>query len=166
MSPSEPVALLDGPTRARNSAWPVAPVLISVPALASPRRRPTAFREDEPRAAAPRPRPTARRRRRLRREVRMVGVALVVALPLSWTFWSVPWPGAPAGADEPGVLAGSPAQAEAPPIVSLRLEPISPTTASVSAAAGHAPHKDRGPVALPGYIIPDDGSEEVVHAGS
>jgi hypothetical protein len=101
----------------------------------------------------------------LRREVRVTGVILLVLLPLSWMVSTFPWGRAVASSraivtnrQRPALPVG-----ECPPIVSLRIEPVALALPSVVPAH---PQEIQGPVALPGYIIPDDGSEETAHAGS
>jgi hypothetical protein len=48
---------------------------------------------------------------------------------------------------------------EGPPVISISVEPIG--TLPQAGTNGELP-----PVILPGYLLPDDGSEESAHAGS
>jgi hypothetical protein len=123
-----------------ESALPVLPILIRVPAVST---RPLSSAESARRKG---------RRRRLRREVRMAGTVLLLGLPLSWTILSIPW-NRPATASAPKRGAAMPsaelAAADTPPLIELTLEPAAPVV----------PARDpQPPVALPGYVIPDDGS--------
>jgi hypothetical protein len=52
---------------------------------------------------------------------------------------------------------------EAEPTVSLKLEPVA---AAVTTLAPPAAQEVLGPVALPGYVLPVEGSVEAAHAGS
>jgi hypothetical protein len=172
MSPLEPVALL-GPKEARNPARHLAPLLIQVPDLSASARRPAWLLDGEnARTVRTRtgPRPQARRKRRLRKEVRVTGAMLLIFLPTSWVCWSVPWERAAAmivGRTEKVVVTEAVTAAmiarKADPIHSLRLEPV----VSATSAVNSSPVREiLGPVALPGYILPVDGSEEAAHAGS
>lgn len=121
----------------------IAPVLIQVPALTARGRRPT--------------RPL-RRRRRLRREIRIAGSAVLLGLPLAAA--ALIFGGARSAALPPdeGTRSFAPAGAEAPPRVSIAM-PIE-TDPPI-------PRRDLvPPVQLPDYVLPDDGSEEATHAGS
>ena len=172
MSPLEPVALL-GPTQARKPAWPIAPVLIQVPDLSAAARRrawDSAGDRFRPRPSSGRqPRAQVRRKRRLRKEVRVMGALLMIVLPASWLFWNVPWERAAAANAGRVVAKKAIASAivvrggEAEPIVSLTLEPMA---SSASPAKASPAREILGPVALPGYILPVEGSEEAAHAGS
>jgi hypothetical protein len=97
-------------------------------------------------------------RRRLRREIRLAGYALMMAAPL--TLAALLLAGAPAtDARSADGSAGSRSRITAsirPPAVFLSLEPaiLAPATSS-----------PESPVVLPGYLLPDDGFEEPAHAG-
>jgi hypothetical protein len=130
----------------------IVPVLIQVPVVpellhaeASGQRRPRVARPGV-RAHSP--------RRRLRREVRAAGLAILVAVPLTLACLR-PLMSRPTaeGESHPPVTAADPLR---PPAVSIFLEP-----------SGLSPYVDvNPPVVLPGYLLPDDGSEEPAHAGS
>jgi hypothetical protein len=146
--------VLCGPTRVWDPVRPIGPVLIQVPALSSSSQH---WRRTATRTAV-------RRRRRLRREVRLAGTAfLLFVVPLAW-----------------GILTVGRSDAEQP-AVSARLtgiEIVSPSFAAAdessrvtgptepSAAAPGVLRERQTPVVLPGYVLPDDGSEEPAHAGS
>lgn len=135
----EPSALC-GPASARNPIPTMASVLIQVPALGGRARRP----------AGPR-----RRRRRLRREFRVAGSALAFALPMAWAFLTC-WGGQP---DAPSLPMGPTRvqAAEVRPVATLTVEP----------ALATYPQDSEAPIVRPaGYLLPDDGSEGVAHAGS
>jgi hypothetical protein len=143
-----------------------APVLIRVPALAGSRPHVRV------RPARLRPRPVVgvpARRRRLRREVRVAGSALLFCVPMAFgllTFWGPPR--SSAGASAPSAsIAASPAvapQAESaarreasPPLATISFEPLVEPT---------RPEDPKVPVVRPaGYLLPDDGPEESAHAG-
>lgn len=96
-------------------------------------------------------------RRRLRREIRMAGTALLLIAPLAFAAILLASPRGVAMAsraqstpDDPGRLISR------PPAISLMIEP--PTGFRVDTEP---------PVVLPGYVLPDDGAEteELSHAG-
>ena len=97
-----------------------------------------------------------KKRRRLRKEVRLVGSAVLLTATTTFgvlglsggiaTSRSAAPASSPEGADEP------------PPVISLSLEPIGVGATSVELAAPV--------VRTAGYVLPDDGTEEVSHAGS
>lgn len=98
-------------------------------------------------------RPFASGRRRLRREWRLAGSVLTLALPLALTALLLRTAPATGRASDgpradPAVLHAN------PPGVTLAVESVTP--------AGLVP---AAPVVLPGYLLPDDGAEEPVHAG-
>ena len=99
-------------------------------------------------------------RRRLRREIRLAGYALMMAAPL--TLAALLLAGAPAAdARSADGSAGPRSRITAsirPPAVFLSLEPaiLLPATSTSS---------PESPVVLPGYLLPDDGFEEPAHAG-
>jgi len=140
-----------GLSPARGHARPVMPVLIRVPALhaiPSLTRRP----------AGPAP---ARGRRRLRREVRLVGSALLIGMTTTLgllPMWAGRGPGRALAASAAPAPASSPAAAASPverePVASLS-PAIEPTT----------PREFAHPVVLFGVIVPDDGAEEASHHG-
>jgi hypothetical protein len=140
----EPGAL-GRPAPARSASCPIAPVLIQVPALpCSARGR---------RSSRP-----VRRRRRLRREVRIAGSALLLGLPLAAAALMLGGARSSALTPDEGPTRPATAGAEGPPVVSIAM-PIDPEPpASVRESVP--------PVQLPDYVLPDDGSEEATHAGS
>lgn len=128
--------------------------MIRVPAVRSPvaARRVAAAPSARFRSRTGR-RPYVATRRRLRREWRLAGGVLSLALPLALAallLRTAPAAGRPT--DGPG-LATAAARTN-PPAVTLAVEGV---TAAGSAFAA--------PVVLPGYLLPDDGAEEPVHAG-
>lgn len=133
------------------------PVLIQVPAVSGGPHRPRSS------ASWARVRPTARRRR-LRREVRWTGYALLATMPLAFAILLF-------GGGRPSVSLASSAmpqqiatppenesssEATRPPSISITIEPTSPPS-MVDVEA---------PVDFPGYLLPDDEREESAHAGS
>ena len=132
----------------RGMAYSIVPVLIRVPALPSAPRRPGRF--------AP-----TRRRRRLRREVRAVGSAVLVGLSATlgllpiWGLRSL----ASSTSAGPALASTSlsiPTPADREPVVSLcpTLEPASTPSLGDQGAS----------VVLHGFIVPDDRGEEAPHA--
>ena len=135
----EPSTLLT-PTRRGPSTAP--PVLISVPNLA-------------PASRGPRPRV---RRRRLRREIRVAGYALLAILPLSTAFVTfggdkLP-PLAPRLTAEHRVASVERGDRQAPVISLAPLEPVVSVRRDLDA-----------PVILPGYLLPADTPEESSDGG-
>jgi hypothetical protein len=141
----------------RTSDRPVVPILIQVPALPalmSPSARPSL----RVRAATS----PHRRRRRLRREVRVAAYAMMLAAPLVsaplwiWGEWSSTAPRA--ARPEPACAADGKdlAVAHHPPVISISIEPATGVTGAEA----------EPPVVFPGYLLPDDDSEEPAHAGS
>ena len=118
-------------------ARPMMPILIQVPALSRSTRRPRTSR------------------RRLRREVRYAGLALMSLMPLGVLFLML---GGARPADRPMVVAaalgvndlggGLPASS---PRITLLFDPTAPA--------------ETVPVNFPGYLLPVDGPEDPVHAG-
>jgi hypothetical protein len=150
-------------------------LLISVPRVAAPRVRPEGTMRLRPIGRGRSPaRPG---RRRLRREVRLAGWALlslvpllgagtldwgslrsrVLALPVSIALATNRDRAEVAAAIAPELPAGEPVSpTNAPPVVVLSIEP----------ALG-APVSDAEiPVVFPGYLLPDDSLEEPAHEGS
>ena len=128
------------PTRRRASA-PL-PVLISIPNLATASRKPQA----------------ATRRRRLRREVRVAGYALLAILPPSMAFLAFGGDGrSPLSASlaaEPRATSTE-ADARRAPVISLApLEPVITLQRDLNT-----------PVILPGYLLPADTPEESSNGG-
>jgi hypothetical protein len=119
------------------------PVLISIPNIA-------------PAARARRPRPRARRR--LRREVRAVGYALLVIMPLSMAFATfggdkLPPLASNRIAEDPATSAEGPTRRAS--VISLApLEPVVTVQGEFEA-----------PVFLPGYLLPADTPEESSDGG-
>ena len=143
----------------------LAPVLIRVPDLSAAAGAARRRRRAEGRQSL-------RRKRRLRKEVRLVGSAfLLLCAPLAWSILTSVGPhhhhhqAEPVGVsaqlmsiemDGPAFASASPG--EAPRRVPRPVEPALATPAR--------PRDDMAPVVLPGYVLPDDGSEEPAHAGS
>lgn len=140
------------PSRSFDPARPMIPVLIEVPTLivVTPRPRPAAHRPS--------------RRRRLRREVRLVGATLAFALPLSWALLTF-WPSRP----EPAMASAEGARPDPEPAstrLALRSDAPPAVTISLEASAVAQPHEDARPAVLPsGYLLPDDDVEEPFHEG-
>lgn len=125
------------------------PILIEVPALAGQWRSKTSW-------------PRAPRRRRLRREVRMIAMALIFAIPMSWAFVSV-WQFQSANPKSDAPVPSGPAVSS-----ELAIGTVVPRV-SISLEAGSASGglEFHAPVAVPaGYILPDDATQEPAHAGS
>jgi len=132
-------------TLSRPRAFEALPVLISIPNLAITSRgvRPKV------------------RRRRLRREVRLAGYALLAILPVSMALvalagdrWSPRAPGLTV--ERRGGLVES--STNRPPTCSISLEPLEPVIVNV--------HRElEAPVILPGYLLPADTSEESSDGG-
>ncbi len=151
-----------------------APVLILVPHV-----RPSSTRHWKPAgftAVSPRPREVRRPRRRIRRQVRVAGYALLGLLPLllAWSHWtsalsshhpgshllSLPWHRSEGEVAEdetrPGAWNSAAAATAFPARVLLSIEPL-----------GTAADSDtETPVVFPGYLLPDDHHEEPAHEGS
>jgi hypothetical protein len=129
------------------------PVLIEVPALRPARPRPGHSRRRPPSGPG---------RRRLRREIRVAGYALLSVLPLALASASLLGGrqaavfGAVRAAARGGSVGSDLARALAPPAISITIEP----------AGLSAPAEPEPPVVFPGYLLPDDGPEESAHAGS
>src|SRR5215217_8145860 len=142
------------PRSTREPARPVVPVLIQVPALSSRTRASV-------RAALRSQRRPAARRRRLRREIRMVGCTILMASPFVLASLLI-WGGRPnvlLASSRPEVDAAcvdGPGTSVRPPAISISIEP--------SAGVPFAEYEP--PVVLPGYLLPDDNCEDTAHAGS
>jgi hypothetical protein len=123
-------------TPARRRSAPL-PVLISIPTLET----------------ASQPRRVRVRRRRLRREVRVAGYALLILMPLSMAFATF------TGDKRPFLTASPlPEHAEtADPQTSISLSPLEPIVA--------ADRQADEPVILPGLLLPVDASEESSDGG-
>lgn len=125
---------------------------------------------------APRLRGVRHPRRRLRRQVRIAGYALLALLPflLAWSHWtdarSIRLPGSrlpsptsrqpglevPDGGTDSGAWISASAATTSPAPILLSIEPV-----------GTAVDSDtETPVVFPGYFLPDDHHEEPVHEGS
>ena len=136
---------------ARGHARTRVPVLIQVPALptASTRRGPS----------------PVRRRRRLRREVRVVGSALLIGMTTTLgllPMWGGRTPGRVLAAAIPAAEAPAPAPTPAGASAPAESEPIASLSAAIEPAA---PRDLAQPVVLYGIILPDDGAEEATHGG-
>jgi len=147
-------------SRPAFSASTVLPVLIQVPAIPA-----TLHRQRWGKSAGgvrnDTRRPGSRPRRRLRREVRLTGYALLCIVALIWLPRMLLLRSESAavethsgrGAAHRGRDRAAYATA---PAISISIEP---TTL--------APYADvEPPVVFPGYLLPDDGCEEPAHAGS
>ena len=131
--------------RTRAQARPLAPILIRVPTLGT---RPHTL-------ASP------RGRRRLRSEVRVASLTLLVAMPLSWTLFTVARIG-PARDQEPAATVASAVHPTASPVDDA---PIATIGLMVSEPAPDAAEMEAPTVTPAGYLLPDNGPEETVHAG-
>ncbi|WZO98878.1 hypothetical protein EP7_000469 [Isosphaeraceae bacterium EP7] len=121
--------------------------------------------------------PVRRRRRRLRREVRAVGIGLLTCLPITWILAGAVGSRVDLTRPSGSVEADAKGPPAAMPVVLLSLEPVSDGPDAVagrsvevrdqddtSPAATIGPHES---VQMPGYLLPVDGNsaEEVPHAG-
>lgn len=164
-----------GPAPARDAGQPIAPVLIQVPAL--PRAR-GASRRPSRQYVGPSRTAGVRRRRRLRREVRVAGSAILFGVPMAWamlTLWS---PGtsadaAPQGAEPArvAVAARDPEIRQGPRtdcVVSGEVVDDGPPWATISLEPTRTsqPGELTSPVVEPaGYLLPAESGEETFHAG-
>ncbi len=101
-----------------------------------------------------------RRRRRLRREVRLLGYTFLTAMILKamapWAMTPASTPLSPLMSVGTGLSRSDQRATIAPPLVSISIEPLSPAPVGKANLA----------VVLPGYLLPDDGpAEEPTHAG-
>ena len=137
-------------SHAHAQARPSAPVLIRVPTLSSRARKPA--------------RPAVGRvRRRLRSEVRVASLTLLVAMPMSWALFTFAQIG-PARASEPMPATTSTVQPPASPTddapvatIGLMVSEPAPSPAVMDA--------DAPTLAPSGRLLPHDGPEEMVHEG-
>jgi hypothetical protein len=147
---------LVAPARSVPPALPtLGPVLIRVPTLGRDQRR---------RGSHSGGRTLVGRRRRLRREVRVTATAFLVVGPLGLAmavFQGAGPPSQPAVAARltgiefvAGSFAPEEPHAQSLPVLAPALRVSVPAKRPVDAA-----------VVLPGYVLPDDGSEEPAHAG-
>jgi hypothetical protein len=145
------IRALSGPVRVREPApvRPIGPVLIQVPALRTPGARTP---------ARPSARTAMRRRRRLRKEVRIAGSALLLGTPVACALMFL-FAGDPEPAGVPARLMGIEGFASADEIPRPPA-PVAPVI-TVPRPTGAAD----APVVLPAYVLPDDGSGEPTHAG-
>jgi hypothetical protein len=131
------------------------PVLIRIPDLSS--QRPTKAVHSRFHARV------QPRKRRLKREVRWVGTAMLCGMPLLWgasLIFGGDSPRAASSARSTDAVANPTAAAfhlADPPVVSISLEP---------AGTPHTEESDAPVVRPAGYILPEDGSEEAIHEGS
>jgi hypothetical protein len=136
-------SILPTPARRRTPAAP--PVLIQVPNLGP---SPRAFR-----------RPV--RRRRLRKEVRIVGIALLALFPIAFTLFTFGGDKLPSRRASRLTVEHPEAQAEPEPATRqpgvISLAPLEPV---VTIRRELDP-----PVILPGYLLPADASEEPSDGG-
>ncbi len=84
----------------------------------------------------------------------MLGAALLLIAPLTFAAILLASPRGWAETSRPELNPGRPTQAAWAPAVTLMIE----------APAGYRADAE-SPVVLPGYVLPDDGSEEPFHAG-
>lgn len=131
-------------------ARPIVPILIQVPNLRAPGRRPG----------------PARRRRRLRKEVRVAGLTMMSVLPVGFLLLAL---GGAQPVERPARWS-APRRAEVVRIASAiaRVAPAPEPAAApdVSAALSDAPIASApAPVVFRDYLLPVDGSEEPDHAG-
>jgi hypothetical protein len=131
------------PTRRRPVAAP--PVLISIPNLATPSRGPRT------------------RRRRLRREIRLVGYALLAILPVSMALVSfagerLPTTAAGLSIERQESLASTEAEPAVRRVAVISLEPLEPVVVTVR-------RELPTPVILPGILLPADTPEESSDGG-
>lgn len=91
-------------------------------------------------------------RRRLRREIRTAGAALLMIAPLVFAGILLSSPRGSANASQTRT---TPERISRPPAISLMIE-APPSGFRTDAEP---------PVVLPGYVLPDDGAEEPSHAG-
>jgi hypothetical protein len=143
---------------AHSSSGLRTPLLIQVPAVrpvTRRARRPSASATARVRASSL-PYARIQPRRRLRREVRVAGSALLVVVTLALAAILLGRaPGKPVAREDSG--RAPIATALRPPTVSISIEP----TFQVPVALP----EPEPPVVLPGYLLPDDGVEEPGHAG-
>jgi hypothetical protein len=171
---SEADTLLTMPSTRADRAVPRSlALLIEVPEVKvrrTRRARPRVADHQETRRASP-----VHRKRRLRREVRIAGCAILALAPLL-SAYRMDWSGRPGR-----VLACSIAEATAPGQPLERgadrreafgqsaLPPVSSAGVVVISIepAVAAPGTDtKVPVVFPGYVLPDDSREETTHEGS
>lgn len=160
-----------GPAPARDAGQSVAPLLIQVPAL--PRARGAARRPSR-QFASPSRSAGVRRRRRLRREVRVAGSAILFGVPMAWamlTLWN------------PGTVAdAAPQSARSAPVAVAAWSPDSGAEGSEPGAharderpwatlsleptrTGQPAELDTPIVEPAGYLLPAESGEETFHAG-
>lgn len=142
----------------RAASYPAPALLIQVPLVpprVRPARRPSAAATERIRAHGASSFRGRTRRRRLRREMRVAGCVLATALPLALAVALLRGVPAVGGdADRPDARSRIAAEVR-PPVVSITLDP---TTLNPLA-------EPESTVELPGYLLPDEGSEEPVHEG-
>lgn len=126
------------PLPTRRRAVSAVPVLIRIPDLAAP--------------ALPRRRA---HRRRLRREFRVAGYALLATLPIVLALSALSGDRLPRLSASSLTVAADPGtRIREVPAISLSLEPVGPG------------HRDpEAPVSLPGILLPADSTEEDAHGG-
>jgi hypothetical protein len=168
MSPNYGALSKPAPTRPDRAGDAALPVLIRVPSLAGSgphvRLRPARLRPRSEFAGTP------TRRRRLRREVRVAGSALLFCVPMAFalvTAWGPrPTSGAatpPVFEPRPVVVASAAELAEPAPVEAAR--PLA-TISFEPMPENPRPEVQVVPVVRPaGFLLPDDGPEEPAHAG-
>jgi hypothetical protein len=152
----------------------VVPLLIQVPSVHPAGRM---LLSEPPSAVVLRFRRARRVRRRLRREVRVAGLALLAFLPLPLAAALAPWVSHPPGSLASSrvlLIATSPERGDLPLLdhraglwsSATETSSTSPVLLSIE-PVGSAPDSDaESPVVFPGYLLPDDSHEELAHEGS
>lgn len=142
MTQTQERPLLVIPASRRES--PAVPVLIRVPMMAGSTRNPVI-------------RLQPRRRRRLRREVRLVAMLLLCVLPISAGVYAF---GGLRAVSSPTLVAALPNSGDeilSEPMLSIQHEPIVTLSAPT--------RENEVPVVLPGYLLPAESTEETSHGG-
>lgn len=141
---------LSGPELCWDTPSPIGPILIEVPALGP---------DLQAGRTAHRRTGVTRRRRRLRREVRMAGSALMVVMPLTWVLFTFCGSQPEPPAVQPRLMG-----VEGVPASFLAVDQV-PWVRPVGERATTQACDDQTPVVLPGYVLPEEGCEEPAHAG-
>ncbi len=144
-------------TYQRTTGRPVVPILIQVPAVPAlmgrAGRTSPGVRVRTGASLHPQ-----RRRRRLRREVRVAGYAMMLMAPMMYAplaMWGERSSNEPRAVG-PGSDCPELTTALHPPVISISIEPV----------AGSSCSEAEPPVVFPGYLLPDNESEGPAHAGS
>ena len=134
--------------------------LIQVPRVVSPPRR--RLRAEPPCPSRFRTQAVRRTRRRLRREVRLAAVALLVLLPVPLALAVTHWPAPTSNRPASSPMLAIPAPGGNATLGSLH----APVWLSVEPAGPTVDGQTDPPVVFPGYLLPDDNHEESTHEGS